>query len=99
MFVEPRSLPHSCHTSTFNREYVWVWQVGIAWKVVAPTGPGCSLSRLPVLLLCLLLEPSGAGNATCELEGAVQRGGLCLGVAAYGYGLSKHLVSKGVGVS
>lgn len=77
-----------------------MWQVGTAWKVVAPTGPGCSLSRLPVLLLCLLLEPLGGHECpSCELEGAVQRGGLCQGVAAYGYGLSKHLVSKGVGVS
>lgn len=64
----------------------------------APPPPACAAS------LCLLLSPDGWGEmATLGSWRELSPGwGICLVAlrgAAYGYGLSKHRVSKGVGVS
>lgn len=75
--------------------------LGVARRVVAPTGPGCSLSRLPVLLLCACCWglDSGENCHPVSSRELFPGWGLCWGEATYGYGLSKHLVSKGVGMS
>lgn len=72
---------------------------GEALKVVAPQA-----QLLPLPPACAASVPAvgaltGGGCHPCELGEAVPGMEPLPGGAAYGYGLSKHLVSKGVGVS